>query len=144
MVLQQEAQCLSQQVRQSDVVARYGGDEFCVLVSPVDRLGLKSLGQRLCARINELACRQGTNEGQVGASIGVVCHDPASNWTTPEDFLAAADKAMYLAKSRGKNRVIFLDPISRSQVQPEDEAQVSPKPMYVPVEIYARPTECAK
>ncbi len=107
-VLQQVADCLNRQVRQGDMVSRYGGDEFCVLFDPVDQLGIQSLADRVWQKINELTIRQAPHEGKVGASIGVVHCQSSSNWGSPDVFLATADKAMYLAKTRGKNRVVFM------------------------------------
>ncbi len=117
-VLQQVADCLNRQVRQGDVVARYGGDEFCILFEPPDDLGVHSLAQRVWEKINEMVIRQGPNEGKVGASIGAVWCDSPSNWNTPNALLGAADAAMYQAKTRGKNRVVFMGSLCDSSVAP--------------------------
>jgi diguanylate cyclase (GGDEF)-like protein len=108
LVLQQVAECLTREVRQEDIVARYGGDEFCVVATQVDEHSLRMLGQRIWERINDMTVRQGSSEGKVGASIGTVLHDRNSTWNGPAELLAAADAAMYQAKTQGKNRIVTL------------------------------------
>jgi two-component system, cell cycle response regulator len=112
LVLQKVADCLSQEVRQRDIVARYGGDEFCLLTEPIDQLGLHNLSHRVWTRINELTVTQGDCEGKVGASIGSVYFEPAAQWESAEQILAAADRAMYMAKAQGKNRVVFWNSLT--------------------------------
>ena len=53
-VLQQVADCLNRQMRQGDIVARYGGDEFCLLFEPMDERGVQSFAHRAWERINDL------------------------------------------------------------------------------------------
>ena len=108
LALQEVAAALQRVARQNDIVARNGGDEFCVVCEPIDELGLHSVAQRVLEAINKLTIRQGVNEGRLGASIGVVCDSSTTPWKTPEAFMAGADRAMYLAKSRGRNQVVFL------------------------------------
>ena len=95
-------------MRQGDIVARHGGDEFCILAEPIDELSLQSLAQRVLEMIDHLTIRHGSNEGRVRASIGAVCGDSSGGWKTPEDFMSAADRAMYLSKSRGGNQVTLI------------------------------------
>lgn len=106
LVLQRVAECLAQQVRQGDIVARYGGDEFCVIAMATDQLGLHNLSQRIWRKINDLTIRQGECEGRIGVSIGTVYVDTAAPWQSAEEIHAAADRAMDQAKSQGKNRVV--------------------------------------
>lgn len=113
-VLQQVAECLNRQVRAGDIVARYGGDEFCILFEPRDDGAVHTLAQRIWRNINDMTIRQGPNEGKVGASIGAIWCDCVSQWSSPEALLAAADAAMYQAKSRGKNRVIVMSGLTDS------------------------------
>ncbi len=85
LVLQKIASCLSQEVRQGDVVARYGGDEFCILTDQIDQLGLHNFSHRIWSKINKLTVTQDECEGKVGASIGSVFFEPASQWDSRAD-----------------------------------------------------------
>lgn len=108
LVLQQVAETLNRTARQRDYVTRYGGDEFCILSEPLEEVGLQAFATRIWQSINNLTIRQGPCEGKVGASIGAVCFNAASQWASPDSLLAAADKAMYKAKSEGKNRIVVI------------------------------------
>ncbi len=107
LVLQKVADCLNRQVRQGDIVARFGGDEFCVYSEKIEQQGVEALCQRIWQNINDLTVESGPHEGQVGASIGAAYGCSTASWESPEALLAAADQAMYQAKSQGKNRVVF-------------------------------------
>jgi diguanylate cyclase (GGDEF)-like protein len=124
VVLQKIATCLQKAVRPGDIVARFGGDEFCILSEPLDDLGVQALGHRVWETIRTLTIQHGPDTGKVGASIGAVCRGPLSNWPTPEAFLSGADKAMYLAKSRGRDRVVFLRSMTEASETPTS-AEVS-------------------
>ena len=58
--------------------------------------------------LETMTIRHGPAEGRVGASIGAVFCCPGSDWQSPEAILSGADRAMYLAKARGKNRIVLL------------------------------------
>jgi diguanylate cyclase (GGDEF)-like protein len=107
LVLQKVADCLGRQVRQGDIVARYGGDEFCIFSESIGEEGLQALCRRVRQHIGDLTITLGPHEGKIGVSIGAVLGQAAAHWDGPESLLTAADQAMYQAKSQGKNRVVF-------------------------------------
>jgi diguanylate cyclase (GGDEF)-like protein len=103
-VLRQLSQLLLQCVRQVDTVARYGGDEFTVVLVDAD----EALGMTIAERIRrsvEAERFEGGVDGHLSltASLGVANY-PAHG-RTREALLAAADQAMYRAKSNGRNKV---------------------------------------
>ncbi len=104
-LLQEVARVLRQNVREADVVARYGGDEFCVLVADTTEAGLHTLADRLLQAITNLRVERGDKVAAVGASVGAVTCYPRSTTHTCGQFLDAADKAMEAAKAGGKSRV---------------------------------------
>jgi diguanylate cyclase (GGDEF)-like protein len=101
------AQRIRQQVRTSDVVARFGGDEF-VLVLPAVHTEQDVL--RIAEQIHDEVRRPMRVEGHdVSAtlSIGAVMVRPG---TPPEDAFRRADQALYRAKREGRDRTVLFDP----------------------------------
>ncbi len=95
------------------VVARIGGDEFAVLLSPIERDDDAAVvAQRILARLSEPVYFEGRRMF-VSASIGVAFN---SLGATPEDLLRNADTAMYSAKSAGKARMELFNQGMRERV----------------------------
>ena len=101
MVLQQVAVRLGEGFRQADMVARFGGDEFVVLLTDVrDRECLTRMADKVIARLSEPYLIDGASYS-IGASIGIAClPDDAEDI---ESLIAQADAAMYDAKRAGRN-----------------------------------------
>jgi two-component system, cell cycle response regulator len=91
--------------REYDVVARFGGDEFAVMVTDVESLeSLSVMVQRLLA---SLAQPIGNHESRVTASVGIALFPSAGR--SPLRLLRSADMAMYKAKRNGRNCSVFFD-----------------------------------
>jgi diguanylate cyclase (GGDEF)-like protein len=103
--LKEVAAALCANVRDADVVARYGGDEFCVLFTHAAEDGLEALPRRLHEAINGRTVRHAGRIARVGVSVGAVTCFPAGMAGGPDELLAEADRAMYLSKKSGKNRL---------------------------------------
>jgi diguanylate cyclase (GGDEF)-like protein len=96
-VLRRLARVLDETIRESDVVGRWGGEEFLLLLPGTDAAGGAQLAERMRSRL----ARSG--EPTVTCSFGVAQHPAGAG--SPEELFAAADRALYEAKRRGKNRV---------------------------------------
>jgi diguanylate cyclase (GGDEF)-like protein len=90
-------------VRASDLAARYGGDEFVVILTRTDLHGARRVAEALRAGIEGVGRRLGYEVGVVTASIGLAEFDPAR--PGEGDLLVTADRALYQAKSTGRNAV---------------------------------------
>lgn len=90
-------------VRASDLAARYGGDEFVVILTRTDLHGARRVAEALRAGIEGVGRRLGYEIGLVTASIGLAEFDPAR--PGEGDLLVSADRALYQAKATGRNAV---------------------------------------
>jgi diguanylate cyclase (GGDEF)-like protein len=104
-ILRLVSERLTRMVRESDTIARFGGDEFVVVTQLDDRSEIALLGDRLLTAFDEVITLEGV-EAYVTASLGISIAGPES---TADSLLREADAAMYYAKGRGRSRVEFYD-----------------------------------
>jgi len=90
-------------IRTADFAARYGGDEFVVLLVRTGLSGAVGVAEKLRERVAALGAELGYPKGFVGASIGVA--EYRLEGAEHEDVLVAADRALYRAKAGGRNQV---------------------------------------
>lgn len=93
-------------LRQSDVLCRLGGDEFAAILHNTDWKMAQTLGRRLQEQLSELPAPHPAMEFSVGASVGVAqleFHEEVEEW------VARADKALYKAKSNGRDRCVVAE-----------------------------------
>jgi len=109
--------------RTSDVKARYGGDEYVVAMPETDGASAEFVANRLREAIAE-SVHTGHDgaEFRVTASIGVASF-AKDRHTSYRDLVKEADRAMYLSKKNGRNRVTLWRPESTSELQEYDETQ---------------------
>lgn len=92
------------QLRAADIAARYGGDEFVVVLPHADREHAETIGQRICEQYR-ITCAEQLAQARGSLSVGVATVDDECS-TGFDDLLSAADAALYEAKTGGKNRVV--------------------------------------
>src|SRR5947209_4899048 len=105
LALEMTAQCLKSALRAADVASRYGGEEFCILLPQTTIEETVSIAERIRRRVLRMRFPHGKSQpqGAVTVSIGISAFRPEVD--TPEMMIQVADRALYLAKNRGKNRV---------------------------------------
>ncbi len=102
----QVAAVIREELRETDFGARYGGDEFIVLLPHTAAEEGRVFAERVCARVRETELLIGDRRLSLGASFGVACRQSdASDDPPPESLVHAADVALYAAKRDGRGRV---------------------------------------
>jgi diguanylate cyclase (GGDEF)-like protein len=105
-VLRRLAQVVMGELRTSDVIAKYGGDEFVIILPQTDREGARTLAERIRAAV-EVHEFPGEEEGmRITSSMGIAQFPEDGELT--RDLLESADNALYDAKRSGRNRVAAL------------------------------------
>jgi len=103
-VLRAAARECSSHIRSTDLAARYGGDEFVLLLVRTGVEGGRGVAEKVRASVETIGRRLGYPENLVTVSIGVAEFAPGRGPET-EDVLVAADRALYRAKASGRNQV---------------------------------------
>jgi diguanylate cyclase (GGDEF)-like protein/PAS domain S-box-containing protein len=101
LVLKRVGQVITKTARETDVVCRYGGEEFCVLMPHTSLEQADLAAQRLHAAI--AACE--FEHFQITASIGVA--EKTGESKEPHELLKQADRCLYVAKNSGRNRIVL-------------------------------------
>jgi two-component system cell cycle response regulator len=110
-VLRAVGSAISKSVRVSDIAARYGGDEFAVILPQTPAEGAMRVCERLLRNISEVILQDETGKTfRITASLGLAYY-PADDVETPEDLVHSADGALYGAKRSGKNRYTAVRPV---------------------------------
>ncbi len=109
LALQITAHCLKAALRSADVASRYGGEEFCILLPQTSMTEAGVIADRIRQRVATTHFPHGKLQplGRVTISIGVATYSTIIN--SAETVIAAADRALYRAKSLGKDRVEFYN-----------------------------------
>lgn len=102
------ADCLADEIRQGDILARIGGEEFCLLLPDTSLEGARQVAHKLCLAISRILLQADNQDTSLSASIGIASSaaDGSISWNQLFD---TADQRLYAAKSSGRNRVVWTD-----------------------------------
>jgi diguanylate cyclase (GGDEF)-like protein len=103
-VLRNAARSFGALIRSTDLAARYGGDEFVLVLVRTGLAGARVVAEKVRADVDAMGRRLGYPEGLVTVSIGVAEARPEMG-SERDDVLVSADRALYRAKQLGRNRV---------------------------------------
>lgn len=114
LVLRKVAELLRAQLRSIDVVARYGGEEFAILLGQSGREKAIEIAERIRSIIANTDFKEKDDKANITVSVGVstIKFEDAPDEdikTIGRRLLQQADKALYQAKQKGRDRVIFLE-----------------------------------
>jgi two-component system cell cycle response regulator len=115
VVIKGLADILKKQKRATDVVARFGGEEFIVLCEQTDEAGAALLGERIREELEATVFNTPTGPLSVTCSVGIATFPEAgSTW---DELFKGADEALYVSKRTGRNRVTAWAPVSISRIK---------------------------
>ncbi len=114
-VLEKVAEILRACLSDKELICRYGGEEFCIIIPGIDDTEAIERAQQMRKAIEEAAGStiRITSGANITASFGVSCVSMGARESS--DLLNQADKAMYASKQGGRNRVTLWDPMQASQ-----------------------------
>jgi diguanylate cyclase (GGDEF)-like protein/putative nucleotidyltransferase with HDIG domain len=112
LVLQRVGQILETNCRRSDVVARYGGDEFVMLMPETSMEQARQLSSKLRGWI---ASDPLLREKNISASFGIACYP--LHGSSPQELIQVADASMYLSKHQGGNTVSTADHVDPNEAR---------------------------
>lgn len=103
-VIKHIARLVEHRVRETDCLARFGGDEFGIILPETEKEGAIALAEQIRESINKHPIKIKGQEWQLSASLGVATY-PDDKIKSEKDLLKEADQALYQAKEEGRNRV---------------------------------------
>ena len=115
--LKYTADLLKTRARASDILIRYGGEEFLAVLPDTNLAGTLELANSLRERIQNNPLTYGDVEVQLRASFGVAMLPPDQDIDVRE-MIDRADKALYAAKERGRNRVVAWEELPDTEDKP--------------------------
>lgn len=132
------AQALATSIRKVDAVARFGGEEFCVVLPRTDEAAGLDVAEKLLRAVRALPVpgADGQPLGQLSISVGLAVYPddmpPALESSPVEVLLDTADKAAYEAKRRGRDRVVQAAELSGRKRRPKLDEPSRPEKVKLP------------
>jgi diguanylate cyclase (GGDEF)-like protein len=129
LVLKALADCCRETLRTSDIIARFGGEEFVILLPEVQLEKAWHIADRLRMNISNIRVPNGQGgEVQFTVSIGLV--ESAPGVDDPDVLIKLSDDALYQAKETGRNKVVYIPRSQYSTAVASNEYKLPPELVY--------------
>ncbi len=120
-VLAEVGKIIRDNIRKVDFAARYGGDEFLVVLTEIEIEGAKAFAERLRAKIEATHFENDSHSIDLTSSIGFAIAAPSEVRVDARSLVRQADQQLYRAKENGRNRVESLQVCSDEEYTPNPE-----------------------
>jgi two-component system cell cycle response regulator len=108
-VLSELGKIIKDNIRQTDFAARYGGDEFLIVLTDTNQVGTHLFCERLRERVAAIIFKSGRDQMNITVSLGFSIFDGTGSPVTGKELVRTADRALYKSKHEGRNRVSYYD-----------------------------------
>lgn len=107
LILQEVARRLQETIRAVDLVARFGGEEFLVVIPDAEPEVTRNMAERLRCAIGDMPFELPRRQNPLGVTLSLGGAMARPGWQNTKTLIANADKALYASKARGRNTVTF-------------------------------------
>jgi diguanylate cyclase (GGDEF)-like protein len=107
MVLKSTAELVTRAIRSIDIVSRYGGEEFCIIMPDTSENSSRFFIERIKNEISDFKFRSGTMNEEMSITVSVGCSVFPHHGSTSDRLIYCADMALLKAKSLGRNKAMI-------------------------------------
>ena len=109
LVLMNIAKIIEREARPSDIIARFGAEEFAVILTETDLIGVKTFAERLCQCVAKMTTLHKGKELKAAISIGGITCEPNAGRVAEQDIPARAEQCLARARQLGPNHIEIED-----------------------------------
>lgn len=113
--LREIAALLTGGARATDLPARFGGEEFAILLPHTGGTMAARVAERVCRAVREYVFLEDESPARLTVSAGLATYPSTTGTDSPESLVEAADRALYRAKNLGKNRVVLDESLAETE-----------------------------
>jgi diguanylate cyclase (GGDEF)-like protein len=108
LILSDLAKVIKICIRDTDVLIRYGGEEFVVILPQTEKEDARNIGERIRSKVEQAQFEEKEKKFKVSLTVSLGVATFPENGTEPEELVRSVDQALYLAKGKGKNLICSL------------------------------------
>jgi diguanylate cyclase (GGDEF)-like protein len=108
LILRELSQTIKGCIRDVDILVRYGGEEFVVILPQTDKEDARQIGERIRSKVEQTQFEDVKNKLKVKLTVSLGVATFPENGTEQEELIKNVDQALYLAKWKGKNLICTL------------------------------------